>query len=161
MMFEHLLCLSQYLCRVYPGSWLPSAETQNVQYLLIFPSPKCILVSFLLLQMLRTRTGWSGSVFAVVLHVGWHQVAEAEHGCVRVLIHSAPGQAEDAFSSSTATGGSHGVFLALSSVTFWSPRDRAVSCHLDCSLEQHSHLQWSEALSLSCQEGRSYIKSKE
>lgn len=47
----------------------------------------------------------------------------------------------------------------LSSVTFWSSRDRAASCPQDCSLEKHSHPQWNEALSLSCQEGRSYIRS--
>lgn len=93
-----------------------------------FSSPNCILVSLLLLQMLRTRTGWSGCVFAAVVHVGWHQVAEAEHGSVCVLIHSTPGQAEDAFSSSPATGGSHGIFLPVSSVTSWSARDRAASC---------------------------------
>lgn len=116
MMFaEYLLCESVSV---------PSLSTQLIAIwrntkctiYIDFSSPNCILVSLLLLQMPRTRTGWSGSVFAVVLHVGWHQVAEAEHGCVRVLIHSTPGQAEDAFSSSTATGGCHGIFLAVSSV---------------------------------------------
>lgn len=107
--------------------------------------------------MLRTKTDWTRHIFAVVLYVGWHQMAEAEYVYIRVLINNTSSQAKDAFCSSTATGWFHCIFPAINLVTFWSLTESTASSPLvhhsalAYSLEQGYYLQWSELLSLSCQ----------
>lgn len=113
-------CLSRQLIAICRNSeWAISTD---------FSKSKMLLVSFLLLQMLRTKTDWTGYIFAVVLYVGWYQMAKAEYVCIRVLINSTSSQAKDAFGSSTATGWLHCILLAINLVTFWSLRDSTASC---------------------------------
>lgn len=145
MFTEHLLCLSQYLCHVYPVSWLPSAEIQNVQCLPIFPSPKCILVSFCFCKC------WEQEPVEVDLFLQlscmWDDIRWLRQNMAVSVSSSSALQARQKMLSAAAQ------LQVGPMVYFWllaQPLSHLQGTELPAVprtvLEQHSHLQWNEAL---------------